>query len=190
MPSYISQTHVQKTKINYLKISNMKTKIFSFLMVAVFVISTAASAQQTRGEYNKGKRQEMMKPGMRQNAQKSNFLTEEQKETMGKLRLETAKALKPLKNELRELQARQQTLTTANNADLKAIDKNIDKMAEVKAEMAKIMAKQHQAFRSQLTEEQLIKFDSRKNKMRQGMRNQDGRNRADGPRAQRHGWGA
>ncbi|GAB1451268.1 hypothetical protein MASR2M47_13240 [Draconibacterium sp.] len=168
----------------------MKTRISTILMAAVFLISTAAVAQQTTGQHNKSGRQEMMKPGMKQGAQKANFLSEEQKETWEKLRLETAKEIKPLKNELRELQAHQQTLTTADNADLNAINKNIDKMAELKAEMAKIMAKQHQAFRSQLTEEQLIKFDSRKNKMRQGMRNQDGRNRADGRGAQMHGRGA
>ncbi len=155
----------------------MKTRILTILMVAMIVISTAAVAQPTADQHNKSKRQEMMKPGMKQDAQKANFLTEEQKEALGKLRLETAKELKPLKNELRELQAHQQTLTTANNADLKAINKNIDKMAELKAEMEKIMAKQHQAFRSQLTEEQLIKFDSRKNRMNSEMRNEDFRKR-------------
>lgn len=155
----------------------MKTKISTILMVAVFLISTAAVAQKATGEHNKREGQEMMKQGMKHDAQKASFLTEEQKETMEKLRLETAKELKPLKNELRELQARQQTLTTANNADLKAINENIDKVAGVKAEMAKIMAKQHQAFRSQLTEEQLIKFDSRKNRMNPGIKNQDHRKR-------------
>lgn len=151
----------------------MKTRKLTILMVAVFVISTAAVAQRTTSQNNKSEGQEMMKPGMKHDAQKANFLTQEQKETMEKLRLETAKELKPLKNELRELQAHQQTLTTANKADLKAINANIDKVAGVKAEMAKIMAKQHQAFRSQLTEEQLIKFDSRKGIMNTGMRNND-----------------
>jgi Spy/CpxP family protein refolding chaperone len=75
--------------------------------------------------------------------------------------------------------AHQRTLTTADNADLKAINKNIDKMAEIKAEMAKIMAKQHQAFRSQLSEEQLIKFDNRKKGMHPGNKNQVNRKRAD-----------
>lgn len=150
----------------------MKTRILSILMVAVFVFSTAAVAQKTTGQY-KSERQEMMRPGMKHDAKKADFLTEDQKEAMGKLRLETEKEMNPLKNELRELKAHQQTLTTADNADLKAINKNIDKMAELKAEMAKIMAKQHQAFRSQLTEEQLIKFDNRKNRMNAGMRNKD-----------------
>lgn len=45
-------------------------------------------------------------------------------------------------------------------------NKNIDKISGVKADMAKIRAKQHQEFRSQLTEEQLIKFDTMKGKMR------------------------
>jgi Spy/CpxP family protein refolding chaperone len=164
----------------------MKTRILSILMVAVFVISTAAVAQQTTDQHNKSKRQEMMKPGMKQNAQKANFLTEEQKETLGKLRLETAKEMKPLKNELRELMAHQQTLTTADNADLNAINKNIDKMSDIKSEMAKIKAKQHQAFRSELTEEQLLKFDNRK----MAMKNQDRRKRSETGREQNHRRGA
>jgi Spy/CpxP family protein refolding chaperone len=168
----LSNPRTEKQKLFILKIRNMKTKILSILMVAMFVFSIAAVAQRTTGQ-QKSERQEMMKPGMKHDAKKANFLTEEQKEALGKLRLETEKEMKPFKNELRELKAHQQTLTTAENADLKAINKNIDKMAELKAEMAKIMAKQHQAFRSQLTEEQLIKFDNRRNRMNAGTRNKD-----------------
>ena len=50
----------------------------------------------------------------------------------------------------------------------KLINKNIDKMAEVKAEVAKIVAKQHQDFRAMLSDEQLIKFDNFKKKGRVG----------------------
>jgi len=155
----------------------MKTKISTIALVAALFISSATFAQKTMGPQNKKNGQEMMRQEMKRNSQKADFLTEEQKETMKNLRLETAKEVKPLKNELRELMAHQQTLTTADNADLKAINKNIDKMAGVKAEIAKIMAKQHQEFRSQLSEEQLIIFDSRQNKIQPGIKNQNHRNR-------------
>ena len=102
--------------------------------------------------------------------ERQNFFTEEQKETMKKIHLETAKKVKPLKNELHELAAHQKTLTTSDNADLKAINKNIDKMSEVKTEIAKIMAKQHQEVRSLLNEEQLLKFDAMQENRRKGMR--------------------
>lgn len=165
---------------------SMKTRITTILMVAVLIISTTAVAQKTMGPQNKKEGQEMMKRGMKPSAQKADFLTQEQKETMQKLRLESAKAIKPLKNELRELMAHQQTLTTADNADLKAINKNIDKMTEIKGEIAKILAKQHQEFRAQLTEEQLIKFDSRKNQMHKRKGNQDHKQRVDRGEAPEH----
>lgn len=157
----------------------MKTSISTILMVAVILMSTAAFAQKPMGPQNRKDGQEIKRPGMKQDAKKADFLTEEQKETMKKLRLETAKEIKPLKNELHEVMAHHQTLITADNADLKAINKNIDKMAGIKTEIAKIMAKQHQEFRSQLNEEQLIKFDNRKNKMHRGKKNQEQRKRAD-----------
>lgn len=166
----------------------MKTKILSILLVAIFVISTAAYAQPENRERNKNDQRVMMKRHLMQKGERQNFFTEDQKETMKKLRLETAKEIKPLKNELRELHAKQQTLTTADNADLKAINKNIDKMSELKAEMAKIKAKQHQQVRSMLSEEQLIKFDAMKerrgrdhrqdfskNRMKKGMKHRSGR---------------
>lgn len=144
----------------------MKTKILSLIIVAALFISTSVMAQPAKqgkqGFQNPERKAMMMKRMAQQKGERQNFFTAEQKETMKKLQLETAKKVKPLKNELREMMAHQQTLTTAENADLKAINKNIDKMAETKAEIAKIMVAQQQQVRSMLTEEQLLKFDSRK----------------------------
>lgn len=146
----------------------MKTRIVSILMVTMFLISSVAIAQPG----NQGKkwnqnhdREKMTQKRFAENkGMHGNFFTEEQKETMKGMRLELAKKVKPLKNELRELMAHQQTLTTEDKADLKAINKNIDKMSNAKTEIAKIMAAQHQQVRSLLSEEQLIKFDSMKGK--------------------------
>ena len=151
----------------------MKTRVLSILMVAAIFLSIAAIAQpgtdrNQRNQNGPVKKEMMMKRKAIQNNNRQNFFTEEQKEVMKTIHLETAKQMKPLKNELGELQARQETLTTANDADLKAINKNIDKMAEVKAEVAKIVAKQHQDFRAMLSDEQLIKFDNFKKKGRVG----------------------
>ena len=145
----------------------MKTRILSLLIVAALFISTAGLAQPAKQGNQGSQFQERKAMMMKQFAQQKNihqkFFTVEQQETMKSLRLETAKKVKPFKNELRELMAHQQTLTTANNADLKAINKNIDKMSVTKTEIAKIMAAQHQQIRSLLTEEQLLRFDARKN---------------------------
>jgi hypothetical protein len=146
----------------------MKTRITSIFMVALFFISSALIAQpRNQGEKwgrNHNREQMKQKRFAENKRMHQNFFTAEQKETMTGMRLETAKKIKPLKNELRELMAHQQTLTTADKADLKTINKNIDKMSDAKTEIAKIMAAQHQQVRSLLSEEQLIKFDSMKGK--------------------------
>lgn len=145
----------------------MKIRNAGILMAAVLFISVSVMAQKPMKPLNKEIRKEMIhQRGMKPGNQEAPFLTAEQREAMKKLRMETEKQMKPLKNELRELMAHQRTLMTADKADLNAINKNIDKISGVKAGMAKIQAKQHQEFRSQLTEEQLIKFDSMKGKMR------------------------
>ncbi|MEN8118429.1 MAG: periplasmic heavy metal sensor [Bacteroidota bacterium] len=138
----------------------MKTRILSIFIVAI-LISTTSMAQNPEWRKPNPEQKEMMLKRHKQLKEKhQNFFTEEQKEAMKQLRLETAKQVKPLKNELRELKAKRQTLTTADDADLKAINKNIDKMAELRAEIQKIVAKQHQEVRAMLTEEQLLKFDA------------------------------
>ena len=142
----------------------MKTRILSLLIVTALFISTAGLAQPTKqGNRNTERKSMMMKQFAQQKNIHQKFFTVEQQETMKAFRLETAKKVKPFKNELRELMAHQQTLTTADNADLKAINKNIDKMSDTKTEIAKIMAAQHQQIRSLLTEEQLLRFDTMKN---------------------------
>jgi len=166
----------------------MKTRILSMLFIAVFAISTTAMAQNPKGEKRNPEQKEMMM----KNRQKQmhdrfeNFFTEEQQTKFKELRLESAKQIKPLKNELNELQAKQQTLTTADKADMKAINNNIDKMGKIKADIAKIMAKQHQEMRSMLTDEQLLKFDEMK--ARRGDRKPGfDRNRRDGNGKSQHG---
>lgn len=144
----------------------MKTKISSLIIVAALFISTSIMAQpakQGKQEFQNQERNAMMMKRMaQQKGERQTFFTVEQKETMKNLQLETAHKVKPLKNMLREMKAHQQTLTTADITDLKAINKNIDKMAETKARISKIVAAQHQEVRSLLTEEQLLRFDSRK----------------------------
>ncbi len=145
----------------------MKTRFLSLLIVASLFISTALIAQPEKGvkqgNENQNRTAMMQKQQQHQRGESQQFFTLQQQETLKSMRLETAKKVKPLKNQLRELQAHQQTLTTADNADLTAINKNIEKMSGVKTEIAKIMAAQHQQVRSLLTEEQLLKFDARKN---------------------------
>ncbi len=162
-----SKERIQKNKILILNFIIMKTRILNLLIVAALFISTAGLAQPAKqgnqGNQFQKREARMMKCSAQQRNMHEKLFTDEQQESIKALRLETAKKVKPFKNELRELMAHQQTLTTADNADLKAINKNIDKMSETKTEIAKIMAAQHQKIRSLLTEEQLLKFDMMKN---------------------------
>jgi len=142
----------------------MKTKILSIVIIASFLVSTVSFAQVSQKGNEKSQQQKAMmkKKHAHQKNDFGKLFTEEQLETMKTYRFETAKKVKPLKNELRELAAHQRTLTTADNADLKAINSNIDKMMSIKTKIAKIMAEQHQKVRALLNEEQLLRFDSMK----------------------------
>jgi Spy/CpxP family protein refolding chaperone len=144
----------------------MKIRILTLTLIALFAISSATVAQnQERGKRNPEQREAFQKNRERVAHRMDNFFTEEQREQIKALRLETAKKVKPLRNELNELEARQQTLTTADKADMNAIYANIDKISEVKVEIQKIMAKQQQDTRLLLTPEQLLKFDAMKGRM-------------------------
>ncbi len=153
----------------------MKKKILGIAIVVAVLISAVAFAQKNETRKEFGKKGEMqMRPDFRPRGQAGNFFTEEQQEAIKKIKVETEKEIKPLRNKLREMEAHQQTLTTADKANMGAIYKNIDEMSEVKAEMAKIRASKHQEIRKLLTEEQLIKFDSFKGKRFDGERDPQG----------------
>ena len=54
---------------------------------------------------------------------------------------------------------------SAEKPDMAAIDKNIEKIASIRVQIAKIMVKHHMEMRAQLTDEQRLKFDLMKGKM-------------------------
>ena len=141
----------------------MKTTILGLFIIGTMFIATNISAQKPEQKddsrrWNKERIDRDLKP----RGERENFFTDEQKETIKELRLEMAKQMKPLRNELGELEAKQRTLTTEANPDMNSVYKNIEKISEVKTEIAKIMAKHNQDVRAMLTEEQLLKYDALK----------------------------
>ena len=144
----------------------MKAKILS--LVLLMGLSVAVFAQKTENGPKKSMRGQerglMMQDDQRGPANGMN-LTDAQKETFKKSRLDMQKQLQPLHNELGEAKAHQKTLVTAEKTDLSAINKNIEKIGTLRIEMAKIQAKHHLDMRAQLTDEQKLKFDLRKGKM-------------------------
>jgi len=103
-------------------------------------------------------------------------LTDVQKEAFKKGMLALQKQLQPLRNELGEAEARQKTLSTVDKPDMGAINKNIEKIGDLKTEMAKLQVKHHLDMRAQLTAEQKLKFDMFKHQMREkaGMKGHKG----------------
>lgn len=154
--------------------------ITGMLAVALFFSTTVSAQQQPSGEGPALSEQgqgpvagchpgfnPMQKKGMHFNAQKriEHFdflkLTDAQKTQLKDLHLQLAKEVKPLRDELRELNAHHQTLVTADDPNINTIYGSIEKIGQVKIKLAKIQANFHQKVRALLTEEQRVLFDQR-----------------------------
>ena len=148
-----------------------KVRLIS-MMTILSAISILAVAQQGPRNGNGQGRQNQEREGRHSELN----LTEDQQTKMEELRLSVQKQMLPLSNELNENKARMRTLTTAENADMKAINKLIDANSEVTTKMQKLRAANHQEVRSMLTEEQRLKFDmgrqSRRDQGRQFQRSE------------------
>jgi Spy/CpxP family protein refolding chaperone len=111
----------------------------------------------------------------RRGAQNGMNLTSEQRDAFKKSMMDTQKQLQPLRNQLGEVKAHQKTLMTAEKPDVNEVNKNIEKIGNLKVEMAKIQAKNRLEMRAQLTDDQRLMFDTHAGKMMhkragQGMR--------------------
>lgn len=147
----------------------MKTKILA-LVVLMSVSSVLIAQPDDRG--NKMpfiERDRALLMEERQGGQVNGLnLTDEQKEAFKQGMIAVQKQMQPLRNQLGEAEAHQRTLMTAEKPDLKDINKNIEKIGEIKVEMAKLQAKYHLEMRAQLNDEQKLKFDMYKHQMRDG----------------------
>ncbi len=144
----------------------MKTKIL--LMVVLMSLSVVLMAQKTQegpGKSLRGAQREMSMHQERGPAVGLN-LTDAQKETFKQSMMALQKELKSLRNELGEAMAHQRTLVSVDKPDLSAVNKNIEKIGVIKTEMAKTEVKHHLEMRAQLSEEQKMKFDLFKQKMK------------------------
>ncbi|WP_282015888.1 Spy/CpxP family protein refolding chaperone [Marinifilum flexuosum] len=132
-------------------------------MICMFVVAGMSNlyAQQNRGQ--RGQRSEQCRKGMRCN------LSDSQKEQMKEVRTKYAKQTLDIKNELNELQAKQQTLVSAEKPNQSQVYANIDKMTALKKELHLQKLDMRMEMRSFLTEEQLLRADARPNH-RKGMK--------------------
>ena len=153
---------------------NRKTKVV-WLPVIVLMLAGVAMAQEdalgpdvmdveSLDMEHEQEKEQMQKPRMDREKCSGPCLpdlSEEQKTQIQNLRTEHMKTVLPLKNQLAEMQARLQTLSTAENADMSQIDKTIEEMGEFRTFLMKEGAAHRQTIRKLLTDEQRVAFDSR-----------------------------
>lgn len=87
-------------------------------------------------------------------------LSEDQKEEIKTSVTEHKKDALPLHNQLREKQAHLETLSTADEADMTAINTTIDEIGELRTQLMKNRAAHRQEIRKLLTDDQRIHFDT------------------------------
>src|SRR3989339_975255 len=151
----------------------MKTKLKLFLSMFLVIILSGTSMTFAQGKKEKVKKEEIKEevviekrgPGNYGMHEKRNGmmgikdLSDEQKQKIDKIKFANQKENLQLKNKLAEKKAQLKTLESADNADMSAINKIIDEMSALKAEMHKKRAAQKQEIRKILTEEQRLQFD-------------------------------
>ena len=153
----------------------MKMKVKLFLSMCLVLILAGTSTIFAQGKKEKGKKEEIKEEviiekngpghygmhGKRNGMMGIKDLTDEQKQKIEKIKLTNQKENLQLRNKLSEKKAQLTTLECADNADMGAINKIIDEMAAIKAEMHKKRAVQKQEIRKILTDEQRLQFDLR-----------------------------
>jgi Spy/CpxP family protein refolding chaperone len=85
-------------------------------------------------------------------------LSEEQQAKITSLRTEHSKTMIPLRNKMAELKARERTLLSEENIDMKAVNKTIDEQTALMNKIRKLQVEQQVAMKGLLTDEQLMKL--------------------------------
>lgn len=85
-------------------------------------------------------------------------LTEAQQEEISALRTEHHKEITPLKNKMAELRARERTLLSEEEVNLKAVEKNIDEQTGLLNSLRKVQTKHQLAVKNILNDEQVMKL--------------------------------
>lgn len=102
-------------------------------------------------------------------------LTEEQEAKMTSLRTDHYKDITPLRNKMSELKARERTLLSEESIDMKAVNKTIDEQTDLMNSMRKLQVEHQLAVKSNLTDEQVMKLQQRRQfARRNGMHGKSG----------------
>lgn len=154
----------------------MKTRIL-FIALFLFLIPGVKAQPALKGGMRPfdSMRNQAQPKGKIEVLKRALNLTEDQQETIRKIRVTMAKELLPLKNAAGESRAHLKTLVSAEKPDMAAINQSLDKIGAQKIELAKTAMKYMLQMRSVLTEEQRMKLQMLKKRMKMqklhGMRN-------------------
>ena len=147
----------------------MNTRNIKFAGALLFgiLIGATVNAQSPRqGGRGLGPCGEGEGPGYAQSGRTGQFarldLTEEQQAEITTLRTEHYKEITPLRNKMAELKARERTLLSEESVDMKAVNKTIDEQTDLMNKMRKLQTKHQVAVKSNLTDEQLMQLQQRR----------------------------
>ncbi|NOZ62398.1 MAG: periplasmic heavy metal sensor [Calditrichaeota bacterium] len=132
-------------------------------IVQVFVIAFAVTAlviPAAIGQPSQGKHQMMMKKTRHCGGLAALNLTAEQQQKVADLRLQHQKDVLPLQTDLRNKQAELKLMMVEEQPNMKRIDKKIDEIGKIKAELKKLQVQHRFAVRQILTPEQRKMFDT------------------------------
>jgi Spy/CpxP family protein refolding chaperone len=143
----------------------MKTfPILKTVAIALTLVGLSGITYAQQGAPKNSDRMEKKREFRQQNNRMAAIpdLTDQQKQQIRELMLETRKEMLPLQNQMREKAARLKTLRTAENADINAINTMVEEISGIRAEMMKTRLASEQEIRALLTEDQRVVFDSRR----------------------------
>ncbi len=160
---------------------NLKFKTVGMLILAVLLsVNINAFGQKGNGGGSGNGNRQGMANGQGTCSNIPN-LTADQKTKIEGFRTTHLKGQQKNGNVLAEKRARLQTLRTADNVDLKAVNKTIDEMSVLRTNMAKSREKHLQDVRNLLTAEQKLYFDnSGRGKGKGNVRGSNGQGRGTG----------
>ncbi|SMO78711.1 Spy/CpxP family protein refolding chaperone [Gracilimonas mengyeensis] len=145
-------------------------RLLNFLFVTVLIssLSLPVLAQQYSRDWHRGQRFNQQAQfdrgafGNRHDMMMARLnLSDEQRTQIDELYVENQQEMLPLRNELREKQARLRTLQISANYDAGAVNDLLEEIGALRTEMSIKRNEHHQEVRNLLTDEQRILFDNR-----------------------------
>ena len=141
---------------------NLKFRTIGMLLVAgLLCVNTNIFAQRGNGNGNGQGNRQFNGNGQGYYCNNIPDLTEDQQTKIGKLRTAHLKEMQNSRNQLAEKKARLQTLRTAENANMVAINKTVDEKSVIQTSMQKNREQHFQDVRIILTNDQKVNFDNR-----------------------------